>query len=86
MGPGSKQSQISFKFLPVEVGANPNQLMFAVPFEITVPGQGCAGSPSTARQTPLPPAAGAGGKVSPKPGQPGHQAPGIHSSRGREGP
>lgn len=45
---GLKQSQISSKFLPVEVGANPNQLMFAVPFEITAPGHGCAGSPSPA--------------------------------------
>lgn len=39
-GPGCRGPQISFKFLPVEVGANPNQLMFAAPCEITAAGQG----------------------------------------------
>lgn len=50
---GLKQSQISFKFLPVEVGANPNQLMFAVPFEITAPGQGSPSCSRGSRQTPV---------------------------------
>lgn len=39
----------------MEVGANPNQLMFAVPFEITAAaGQGCAGEWKPASPRPAP--------------------------------